>query len=123
MALHASEEVPVGWAHVALLHRTAVDRHSRSAKFKRTVEDRKEISLALCGVVEAATHLQGHRAPAAHASDHRFDNGEGILGLAQQASAAAAAKNLFEGTTEIEVDGVISRFDQIVRRFSKLLRA
>jgi len=30
-------------------------------------------------------------------------------------------ENLFDGTTEIEVDGVISRFDQIVGGFSKLL--
>ena len=82
MALHSGEEVPVGRADVALLHRTGMDGHSGCAKLKRAVEDRKEMTLALCGLVESAPHLQRHRTPAIHASDHRFDNGQGILRFA-----------------------------------------
>src|SRR5436190_21872621 len=110
MPLHMSEEVPVRGAYITLLHGPAVDGYSGSAKFKRAVKNQKETSLALCGVVEAPPHLQGHWAPAADAFNYCFDNRKGVFGLGQQESAAAAAENLFDWTTEIDVNRVITRF-------------
>ena len=61
------------------------------------------------------------RPPAIHAFDYRFDYRSGHFRFAQQKTASAASENFFDGTTEIEVDGIISRFDQIVGGLSELL--
>ena len=117
--LDSFEERPLARADITLANGARVHRHRIDAGGKGPVENGEELVLALDGVVHASPHLERHRSAAVDGLNDCPHDRQRRFRVRQQITAPAAAEDLLDRTTEVDVHHVVAGLNQCVGRLGK----